>query len=228
MSNTANTAFTRLVHSLPMGYTSVDIAAMGRMTTRATSAAFCTAMDLGAISQNMSVTKVSAAVHSAMLSSPYRCIAACAASVALPMLVTVLPMRIVVRNLLMSLRISVNGESGPSWSLISLTFHGQRVVMAVSLVQKKAYATSSATVPTMEPHAACQSTVIFAAASTAAAATSFFALAARGANMNHATHAATPAMSRAMSASGLRGARSLDLFPSTTSDGDVGDGCAAG
>jgi hypothetical protein len=97
--------------------------------------------------------------------------------------------------------------------------------MAVSLVQKKAYATSSATVPTMEPHAACQSTVIFAAASTAAAATSFFALAARGAHMNHATHAATPAMSRAMSASGLRGARSLD---STTGDGDVGDGCAAG
>ena len=48
----------------------MDIAAMGRMTTRATSAAFCTAMDLGAISQKISVTKVSAAVHSAMLSSP--------------------------------------------------------------------------------------------------------------------------------------------------------------
>ena len=70
MLNTANTAFTRLVHSLPMGYTSVDMAAIGRMTTRATSAAFCTAIDFGAISQKIKVTKVKAAVHSAMLSSP--------------------------------------------------------------------------------------------------------------------------------------------------------------
>jgi hypothetical protein len=31
-----------------------------------------------------------------------------------------------------------------------------------------------------------------------------------------------------MSASGLRGARSLDLLPPTTGDADVGDGCAAG
>ena len=135
------------------------------------------------------------------------------------MLVTVLPMRIVVRNLLMSLRISVNGESGPSWSLISRTFHGQRVVMAVSLVQKNAYATSSATVPTMDPVAADQSTVIFVAASTAAAATSFLApaaLAALGANMNHATHAATPAARRATSASGP-----LRFRSGASSDADV-------
>ena len=95
--------------------------------------------------------------------------------------------------------------------------------MAVSLVQKNAYATSSATVPTMDPVAADQSTVIFVAASTAAAATSFLAtaaLAALGANMNHATHAATPAARRATSASGL-----LRFRSGASSDADVcGDG----
>ena len=79
--------------------------------------------------------------------------------------------------------------------------------MAVSLVQKNAYATSIATVPTMDPQAADQSTVIFVAASTAAAATSFLATAAlapRGEH-DHATHAATPAARRATSASGPSG-----------------------
>ena len=36
-------AFTRPVHTLPTGYTSRDMSAMGRMTTRATAVACCTA-----------------------------------------------------------------------------------------------------------------------------------------------------------------------------------------
>ena len=47
----------------------MDMAAIGRMTTRATAAAFCTAIDFGA-SAKIKVTKVKAAVHRAMLSSP--------------------------------------------------------------------------------------------------------------------------------------------------------------
>ena len=60
-------------------------------------------------------------------------------------------MRIVVRNRVMSLRSSVNGESGPSWSEISRTFHGQSVVIAVSEMQKNAYTNRSTTVPMTAP-----------------------------------------------------------------------------
>ena len=73
------------------------------------------------------------------------------ASAADPILEHVLPMRIVVRNRVMSLRSSVNGESGPSWSEISRTFHGQSVVIAVSEMQKNAYTNRSTTVPMTAP-----------------------------------------------------------------------------
>ena len=67
------------------------------------------------------------------------------------MLVHVEPIKIVVRNRVMSFRSIVNGESGPSWSEISRTFQGQSVVMAVSEMQKKAYTMRRATVPTTAP-----------------------------------------------------------------------------
>ena len=51
----------------------------------------------------------------------------------------------------MSLRSSVKGESGPSWSEISRTFHGQSVVIAVSEMQKNAYTNRSTTVPMTAP-----------------------------------------------------------------------------
>jgi hypothetical protein len=63
----------------------------------------------------------------------------------------VLPIKIVVRNRVMSLRNRVNGESGPSWSEISRTFHGHNVVMAVSDIAKNPYTTSSTTVPITAP-----------------------------------------------------------------------------
>eukprot|EP00982_Pelagococcus_subviridis_P006553 30169-Pelagococcus_subviridis.AAC.1 len=138
MPKSENTKFTAPAHTRPSGYTKCDNVAMTGMTTRATAAACCTAIDLGAISQQTRVTSVSASVIGPTPPSPQMVSAASVATVALAMPLTVLPMRIVVRNRLMSRRKSVNGESGPSWSEISRTFHGHSVVMAVSEMAKKA------------------------------------------------------------------------------------------
>jgi hypothetical protein len=70
----------------------------------------------------------------------------------------------------------VKGESGPSWSEISRTFHGQSVVIAVSEMQKNAYTNNNAIVPMTAP----ELSVDFAAVSatlTAASVAAFLAYA---------------------------------------------------
>mmetsp|Transcript_35885 Transcript_35885/g.67681 ORF Transcript_35885/g.67681 Transcript_35885/m.67681 type:complete len:204 (-) Transcript_35885:583-1194(-) len=117
-----------------MGYRMTARKEMAGMTMRAMGVACTTATLLGMISQNMSVTNVSATVVQPTPASPSTLKAASVMNAVAAIPETVEPMRMVVRNRVMSCWSVLNGPfTSSSRAASSRTFQGHSVVMAVSL-----------------------------------------------------------------------------------------------
>mmetsp|Transcript_40647 Transcript_40647/g.128167 ORF Transcript_40647/g.128167 Transcript_40647/m.128167 type:complete len:238 (-) Transcript_40647:615-1328(-) len=132
------TTFDVICINLPTGYTSIAITLIAGTMIRATLSACATARAFGIISPNTNVTTVSHIVTMVIILSPPYCAAISAAKAAEYIVQVVVPIKMAVKNFVMSLSSNLKGDFSPSSSAIFFTFQGHRVVMAVSAPARQA------------------------------------------------------------------------------------------